>query len=288
MSLVIPDPTADMIADSPLVSVIICTRNRRELVTRAIESVLAQESVTLELIVVDDCSDDNTGEILKQRYENRITLLELKENRRVAYATNRGFDISRGEYIALLGDDDFWVDSKKLVRQMLAFQCNGADLGIVGTWWRERHASGELVAREPNEPNDWKERLLEGGGIICGSTPLIRRSAWIAAGGLDERLARGTDSDLFRRIILSGFKGKILNRHTTIVDVGHGLSRMTATRGTREAFRIASVHAYLLWKYKLSYLRRPRAMFTRLKSLIFGFAVTISRTVSDLSRRAPS
>jgi GT2 family glycosyltransferase len=187
-----------------------------------------------------------------------------------------------------LGDDDFWIDPEKLARQMLAFECDGANLGIVGTWWRERHDSGELVAREPKEPNDWEERLLEGGGIICGSTPLIRRSAWIAAGGLDERLARGTDSDLFRRIILSGFEGKILDRHTTIVDIGHGLSRMTATRGMREAFRIASVHAYLLWKYKLNYLRRPRAMFARLKYLIFGFAATISRTILDLSRRTPS
>ena len=261
----------------PLISVIICTRNRRELVVRAIDSVLAQESVRTEIIVVDDCSEDDTYESLKACYRNRIVLVGLELNRRVAYATNRGFNESTGEFIALLGDDDYWNDSKKLDKQLAVFAASDTNLGVVGTWWTEKHQSGEQLAREPMEPDNWKERMLESGGVICGSTPLIRREAWIAAGGLDERMPRGTDSDLFRGIILAGYEAKIIQQNTTIVDVGHGLTRMTTNRGLREARRTAYAHAYLLWKYRRHYIRHRKAMLTRMRSLVLTPLIAIIR-----------
>ena len=147
------------------------------------------------------------------------------------------------------------------------------------------YPSGKLVAREPEEPDNWKKRLLQSGGIICGSTPLIRKQAWLAAGGLDERMLTGTDSDLFRRIILAGYSGKIIPEHTTVVDVGHGLVRMTASRGFAEAGSIAWVHAYTLWKYRWHYMRCPNAMLVRLKGLILGPTVVFLRTINDVKQR---
>jgi glycosyltransferase involved in cell wall biosynthesis len=263
--------------NDPIVSVIICTRNRKDLVVRAIDSVLAQESVKLEVIVVDDCSDDDTYEMLQKRYQDRIILLGLEENRRVAYATNRGFDMSNGNFIALLGDDDYWSDSRKLIKQLTEFDKAGPILGLIGTWWTEKHPSGQLTAREPEDPVEWKDRLLRGGGIISGSTALIRRDAWIAAGGLDERMPRGTDSDLFRGVIIAGYGGKVIREHTTVVDVGHGLARMTTARGFDEARRTAYAHAYLLWKYRKHYLQHPAAMLTRLRSLFLTPLIAIFR-----------
>ncbi len=255
-------------ATSPLVSVIICTRNRSGLVCRAIDSVLEQQAVNTEIIVVDDCSEDDTRSKLTNRYGDRIKLIALPANHRVAYATNRGFDASRGDYIAMLGDDDYWTDSKKLEKQLAIFAEAGETLGVVGTWWSEVNASGEYARKAPAEPSDWSDTLLRGGGVICGSTPLISRAAWRSAGGLDERMPRGTDSDLFRRIVLNGFQGRVLNEDTTVVDVGHGLQRMTTAGGLREAQRTAYAHAYLLWKYRGPYLRHPQALFARLRSLI--------------------
>jgi glycosyltransferase involved in cell wall biosynthesis len=252
---------------------------------RAIDSALAQESVKTEVIVVDDHSDDDTVALLDQRYQRRITLITLAVNRRVSYATNRGFDKSTGEFIALLGDDDYWSDHRKLAKQLAEFDERGPDLGIVGTWWSEKHNSNELLRRRPAEPSNWTERLLQGGSIIGGSTALIRRSAWIAAGGLDERLPRGTDSDLFRRIILAGFHGSLLPHDTTVIDVSHGLIRMTTARGFREAGRIAWAHGYLLWKYRQHYLRHPKAMFIRLKGLLLGFVAAIYKTLTHLIHR---
>lgn len=253
-----------------LVSVIICTRDRASLVSRAIDSVLAQEGVNLEIIVVDDCSSDGTYEVLTKRYEHRIKVIRLDRNRRVAYATNKGFATSVGEYIALLGDDDYWIDSKKLAKQLSAFRDSADTIGVVGTWWQEKDGAGNVVLKEPKEPRNWQERLLLGGGVICGSTPLITREAWTTVGGLDERMPRGTDSDLFRRIVLAGYRAKIVAEHTTVVDVGHGLVRMTSARGLREAKRHALANGYLLWKYRKYYLRYPKALVVRVKALVLA------------------
>ena len=254
----------------PLISVIICTRNRRELVVRAIESVLAQQCVNVEVIVVDDCSDDGTSDALLEQYGERISVIRLHENKGVAYATNRGFGRSKGEFLALLGDDDYWTDTEKLQKQLAMFEVGGARLGVVGTWWTDIAGANETYAREPEEPENWASKLLQGGGVICGSTPLISRVAWEAAGGLDERMPRGTDSDLFRRIILVGYSGRILREHTTVVDTSHGLSRMTTGRGIAEARRHALVNGYLLWKYRRQYLRHPKALTSRAKQLILA------------------
>lgn len=262
---------------TPLVSVIICTHNRETLVPRAIDSALNQKDVKVEVIVVDDCSSDDTCRVLNERYGEQITLVRLETNRRVAYATNRGFERSTGEYIALLGDDDYWSDASKLAKQLAIFYESDNEVGVVGTWWQEQHASGEIVQREPEEPDDWKDRLLRGGGIICGSTPLIRRAAWVKAGGLDERLPRGTDSDLVRRIILFGYRGRVLPVHTTVVDVGHGLTRMTSRGGWNEARRTFFAHSYLLRKYWRQYLRQPGAMYARVRSTVLAPLVALTR-----------
>lgn len=265
-------------ATPPLVSVIICSHNRRDLVPRAIDSALAQTSVDLEVIVVDDASTDGTSEALRKRFGDRIHLITLETNSRVAAATNIGFRASSGRYIALLGDDDYWADQDKISKQLAEFEAADSSLGVAGTWWTEAHSSGDMIRKEPLEPANWRVELLKGGSVICGSTPLIDREAWTRAGGLDEQLPRGTDSDLFRRIILQGFAGRILYEQTTVVDVGHGLTRMTANRGLKEGRKVAFVHAYLLWKYRRQYLQHPGALYTRAKSLLLGFAAVVVRT----------
>lgn len=254
----------------PLISLIVCTHNRVGLLPRALDSALAQQGVRLEVIVVDDCSSDGTDQMLTRKYGNKIKLIRLEENKRVAHATNKGFAASRGDYIALLGDDDYWVDPCKLQKQLSMFSESDGTLGVVGTWWCERGSSGQEVRRQPAEPGDWKDRLLRAGGIICGSTPLILRTAWVDAGGVDERIPRGTDSDLFRRIVLSGYSARILKEQTTIVDVGHGLSRMTSARGWAAARRHVFAQTYVLWKYRWYFLRFPRALLARLRALLLA------------------
>ena len=92
------------------VSVIIPTYNREELLCETIDSVLAQTFTDFEIIVIDDGSTDNTEQRIAQ-FGNRIRYYK-QENLGLNAARNRAMSLSRGEYIAVLDDDDLWKYNK--------------------------------------------------------------------------------------------------------------------------------------------------------------------------------
>lgn len=102
-----------------LVSVIIPTYNSEKYIEETLNSVLNQTYREFEIIIIDDCSKDNTFEIVKEyekKYSN-IVCLKQEQNKGVAEARNRGIKKSRGRYIAFLDSDDLWYE-KKLEKQL--------------------------------------------------------------------------------------------------------------------------------------------------------------------------
>ena len=97
-----------------LVSIIMPTYNCADFIGETIESVLAQDYKNWELIVVDDCSTDDTENIVeKYRYnEERIKYHRLEKNSGAAIARNTAIDLANGRYIAFLDSDDLWVSTK--------------------------------------------------------------------------------------------------------------------------------------------------------------------------------
>lgn len=254
---------------NPKVSVIICTYNRKNLAPRAVNSALAQENIDLEVIAVDDCSNDGTFECLQESYGSRIKVVSTKVNSGVATASNVGFQYSTGAYIALLGDDDYWEDSQKLAKQLQMMKDNPR-IGVSGTWWVELQEGGARIEKTPMLPKSryfFVERMLARGGVICGSTSLIAWQAWKAVGGMDEKQLKGTDSDLFRRITLSGYDCRILHEITTVVDVSHNYSRMTPSQDRAQIVRAISANKEVLKKHFVCYLKYPRALLIRIRSM---------------------
>lgn len=252
------------------VSLIICTYNRKGLVVRAIESAFAQDAVNCEVIVVDDCSSDGTFEYIQKQYGDKIKLVSTDQNSGVATATNVGYSHSSGKYIALLGDDDYWEDPRKLAKQLLVMEDNRR-IGVSGTWWVELREGGERVEKTLMPPKSryfLKERMLAGGGVVCGSTPLITRQAWDAVGGMDEKQLKGTDSDLFRRIAFAGYDVNVLNEVTTVVDLSHGAPRMTPLSDKKNIGRSIKGNINVLRKNNVIFFVYPRALFVRVKRLM--------------------
>jgi len=91
---------------NPIFSVIIPTYNRANLLPRPIKSVLNQTYQNFELIIVDDCSTDNTEEVVKAFFDERIKYFKHKKNKGVLGARNTGFKLAKGKYIAFLDSDD--------------------------------------------------------------------------------------------------------------------------------------------------------------------------------------
>ena len=97
------------------VSVIIPTYNRAQVVGEAIDSVLSQTYNDLELIVVDDGSQDETRSVVSS-YNSQVTYLH-QEHQGVSAARNRGIELARGKYLSFLDSDDLWL-KEKLYLQM--------------------------------------------------------------------------------------------------------------------------------------------------------------------------
>lgn len=96
----------------PLLSAVIPTRNRAQLVCEAIESALNQHHGQVEVIVVDDASTDNTADVITARYGSRIQLLRHEERRGAGASRNTGIRVARGHLVAFLDDDDLWLPGK--------------------------------------------------------------------------------------------------------------------------------------------------------------------------------
>src|SRR6478672_6657883 len=105
-------------SELPVVSVVIPTHNRANLLNGAIDSVYQQEGIgeyfRIEVIVVDDASTDSTSEVVS-RYP-AIRYLKLSTNLGPAGARNAGIRASSGKYVALLDDDDIWLPHRLRVQ----------------------------------------------------------------------------------------------------------------------------------------------------------------------------
>ena len=107
-----------------LVSIIMPSWNTDRFIAESIDSVLAQTYRNWELIIVDDCSSDNTDEIVASFKDERIKYFKNEKNRGAALTRNRAMREAQGEWIAFLDSDDLWTPDK-LEKQIHFMQSNG-------------------------------------------------------------------------------------------------------------------------------------------------------------------
>lgn len=98
--------------NKPLVSVIVATFNRADLINETLDSILNQTYENIELIIVDDGSTDNTKEVIVRYLDNRIKYIKTDNWGGPAKPRNIGIKKAKGEYIAFCDDDDLWLPQK--------------------------------------------------------------------------------------------------------------------------------------------------------------------------------
>lgn len=113
--------------ENGLVSIIMPSWNTGDYIGESIESVLAQTYTNWELIIVDDCSTDNTDEVVARYEDKRIRYFKNKKNSGAAVTRNRALREARGEWVAFLDSDDLWsID--KLEKQIIFMNQNNYKL----------------------------------------------------------------------------------------------------------------------------------------------------------------
>nr|BFE63871.1 hypothetical protein GCM10020063_083970 [Dactylosporangium thailandense] len=168
-----------VIVQRPEVSVVIPTRNRPELVVRAVRSALAQTLTDIEIVVVVDGPDPATIAALEAVGDDRIRPVELPESGGAPNARNRGVDNARADWVAFLDDDDEWLP-EKLATQLERARASGVAQPIVGSRLYMRTPRAELIMPRrvpaPGEPiSEYlavRHGLFHGDGFIQTSTIL--------------------------------------------------------------------------------------------------------------------
>ncbi|HME54290.1 MAG TPA: glycosyltransferase family A protein [Candidatus Lokiarchaeia archaeon] len=183
-----------------LISVIIPTFNRANLIPLTIKSVLNQTYSNLEILVIDDGSTDDTERIVKSIKDERIRYYKIVHKGFPAPARNRGITEAHGEYIAMLDSDDLWVP-RKLELQIKPLQSN-PNLVLISTNF-QRYPGGTKPELKLRKNTTITFKKLISFNIIVNSSVLFRKNIVDKIGFLDEgsELKSVEDFDYWLRIL---------------------------------------------------------------------------------------
>ncbi|QJQ94004.1 MULTISPECIES: glycosyltransferase family 2 protein [Halomonadaceae] len=183
----------------PSVSVIITVYNRAKLLSRAIDSVLNQTFEDYEVLIVDDCSQDDPRSIISSYNESRLRYLRQEINQGVAAARNRGLREAKAPLVAFLDDDDEWFP-EKLSRQVDLFNRSSPEVGLIYTGVETVTGIDEPVLELPSARGNLYRELLVKNLLHGGSSAMIRRNVITRIGFFDETLPAIEDYDYWLRI----------------------------------------------------------------------------------------
>src|ERR1044071_9490294 len=167
------------------VTIVIPTRNRRALLAMTLRSVLRQQRVDLEVIVVDEASSDDTASTLAAVTYTRLRIIRHDTPHGLSAARNHGAYEARGHWLTFVDDDDLWAPDK-VVCQIEAAEAAGRDWVYTGSvnieGWRIVHS------RPPLAPEDTVAALPRFNAIPGGGSNVMwRRSMWMRVGPFDTR-----------------------------------------------------------------------------------------------------
>ncbi len=158
------------------ISVVITTHNRIDLLKRAIKSVQDQSIKPLEIIVVDDCSSDETFSYLTTETPDLVHPITLSIPSGANVARNRGIESAHGDYIAFLDDDDYW-DPSKLSQQLTMMKRLDAPFSYTGL--NTTTPAGKILKQRfylPSEPTNIHRSLMTNNFIGSTSSIMVLRS----------------------------------------------------------------------------------------------------------------
>ena len=187
-----------------MISVIIPTHNRCNVLERAVKSVQRQKYTDIQIIIVSDGSTDNTKQVVEElsKFDSRIEFVEYFPAMGGNYARNKGIELSKGKYVAFLDDDDEWLDEKLDVQLKLIESDN--EMGLVYTDVNIIYEKDKInYITKSSHNGDLRKEILLGNCISTTSSVLIKKEVFNDIGIFDNNLKALQDYDLWIRICQS-------------------------------------------------------------------------------------
>ena len=201
--------------NNDLVSVIIPTYDRAQYLRRALESVRNQTHRNLEIIIVDDSSNDNTPELVNNfiKDDKRVIFLRNDKNQGIGFSREAGINISKGTFISFLDDDDEWLENKiesqlkkaKELNTPTLILCNGFDNVRIQKYSIDQGMpEGRIHFKNNKTPLDY--------ALPNPSHWFFSRAVFTIVGKYDSAFRTWSDQDYLLRIFLNNIPIYYLNQ----------------------------------------------------------------------------
>lgn len=221
---------SEKIINIPLVTIYIPTYNRVELLKRAVDSVLKQSYKNIELIIVDDCSPDNTIQFLKElaKKDSRIKYFQNNKNSGACVSRNKAIMEAKGEFITGLDDDDYFLPNRindfvnywiENVDDSSNVVCLFSNYYLLNTSFRMKSIKTKNIVT--------KKDLLSGnwiGNQIFTKTDFLKNILF------DENLKMWQDLDCWYRLLGENKIALNIDKITSVVDISHPHERITQNK----------------------------------------------------------
>lgn len=181
-----------------MISVVIPTFNRGNTIAGAVKSVLTQTYSELEVIVVDDCSTDDTELVLSKINDSRLKYIKLLENKGANFARNKGIDVSKGQYIAFQDSDDIWKKDK--LQKQYSFMKQGAyDVSFTSMMQHHKQKNIKFPKINDKQKRNLLNRVLYGN--IMSTQTIMAKKSILRKEKFDPTIERFQDWDLAIRLL---------------------------------------------------------------------------------------
>lgn len=223
---------------NPLVTAIIPAFNRPEFLKKAVQSVLDQDYSNLEFILADDCSTEDINEAINLIKENNQTYLRLPKNSGPAAARNLAVKNAKGEYLAFLDSDDYWLPEK--ISTQVSFHQKNLDYKI--------SQCREIWYRNGKKVNPAKKHEMQSGNlfanavnycVISSSSVFMEKALYNTHGGYPEKYRVCEDYALWLSITAKEKIG-LVEEKLTVKHGGHA-DQLSASEPALDRYRLEAL-----------------------------------------------
>lgn len=261
-----------------LISVIVLSYNSSDTIIETLDSIKNQTYKNIEIIVTDDCSKDNTIDVVnkwKESFDGKMLVLTVENNTGVSANCNRGLQASKGEYIKVIAGDDTLendaieefvkhiVDEKVIYQSKVCLFGEGKDDEIINTYVRESY---EFLTWDYKKQ---KRELIDRNYILAPAIGLLPKKVLESLGGFDERFDAFEDYPLYMKLVMNGFSFRLLDKEL----VNYRITAKSAT-GTYSKRYINCLVKHF-FKEQGKFLIKEGRVFTWFKHFVWCILVKI-------------
>jgi len=224
------------------ISVITAVYNRRDTIAQALDSVLAQNYPSVELVVIDGGSTDGTKDVL-ERYRSRVSVMVSERDEGIYDALNKGVRLARGDVVGFLHADDLYASTDALANIATAFRDPSVDAAYADLVYVRKEDVSKVVRQWTAGPYDTAALLR--GWMPPHPTFYVRKSVYERLGGFDTQYRIAADYDSIVRFLFVGrIKAAYVAQTVVRMRVGGASNRSLKNliRKSSEDYRIVRAH----------------------------------------------